>query len=118
MQWHVRMSSRVLWTAIVCSPLVLPAFAQKCDLSGKVTDSATHAVPSARVKARRIPDGKVYSAKTNGDGLYTIPDLKAGDYKIWAVAGNLKAEPVKVTLAPGQTTDLVVTPVPNHLTSH
>ena len=115
---HFRMSSRFLCIAMVCSALTLPAPAQRRDLSGKVTNSATHAVPGATVKARRVPDGKIYSAKTNGEGVYTIPDLKAGDYKVWAVAGELKAEPVKVTLAPGQTTDLVVTPVPGNRARH
>ena len=105
--------SAVSWITAVCLLLPLAAFAQKCDLSGKVTDSATHAVPSASVRAKRISDGKTYSAKTNTDGIYTIPELVSGDYMVSAVAGDLKAKPVKVTLAPGATTDLVVVPVPS-----
>lgn len=99
--------------AIVCCVLPLSAIAQTYSLSGKVTDTATHVVPSATVFAKRVVDGKRYAAKTNVDGVYTIPDVPAGDYKVWAIAGELRAEPVKVTLAAGETTDLVVSPVPH-----
>ena len=112
---HYRLNSRSVlsWITAVCLVLPFAADAQKCDLSGKVTDSATHAVPSAAVHDKRLTDGKTYSAKTNTDGVYTIPDLTSGDYMVSAVAGDLKAKPVKVTLAPGASTDLVVVPVPS-----
>jgi hypothetical protein len=97
--------------AMVCLFSVAGA-AQTYSLSGKVTDTTTHAVPSATVSARSVAEGKTYTAHTNADGAYNIPNLPAGDYEVWAKAGELKAEPVKVTLAAGQTTDLVVSPVP------
>lgn len=101
----------MLLTAVMAVP---PVVAQSYSLSGKVTDPATHAVPSATVSAKRLTDGKIFTARTNSDGLYAIPDLKAGDYKVWATAGDLEAVPIKVTLAPGESTDLVVSPVPHH----
>jgi len=87
--------------------------AQTYSLSGKVTDTATHAVPSATVSARSVVKRRTDTAQTNAEGVYTVPNLPAGDYEVWAKAGDLKAEPVKVTLAPGPTTDLVVSPVPH-----
>jgi len=79
-------------------------------ISGKVTDTPTRAVPSATVSAQSAANGKLYIAKTNADGDYTIPDLAAGDYRVWAKAGDLRARAVKVTLAAGEMTNLVVSP--------
>ena len=95
----------------LCMLLTAAAHAQTYSLSGKVSDTAAHAVPSATVSATRLRDGKMFTARSNGDGDYVIPDLQPGDYKVWAKAGELKAAPVKVTLSAGQTTDLVVGPV-------
>lgn len=85
-----------------------PLLAQTYSLSGTVKDTAAHAVPSATVSAKSVASGKIYTAKTNSDGMYTIPDLAAGDYEVSAVAGELQALPVKVTLAAAETTDLTV----------
>ncbi|WP_162601172.1 carboxypeptidase-like regulatory domain-containing protein [Occallatibacter savannae] len=90
--------------------LSVNAFGETYSLSGKVRDTAAHAVPSASVWVKRMRDGKVMTAETNADGDYALPDLEPGDYKVWAKAGELEAAPVKVTLSAGQTTDLVVSP--------
>jgi hypothetical protein len=113
MRLQKRTPALALGMAIVWCVLPI-SIAQTLSLSGKVTDTATHPVPSAKVLARRVVGGKIYTAKTNGDGLYTIPDLAAGDYQVWAIAGELRAEPVKVTLAAAETTDLVVSPALHH----
>jgi hypothetical protein len=89
----------------------VPLLAQTYTLSGKVSDSAEHAVPSATVTAKSLATGQVFRATTNADGTYTIADLAGGDYEVSAVAGTLKAGPIKVTLAAAQTTDLTVAPV-------
>jgi hypothetical protein len=86
------------------------ALGEKLSLSGRVSDTAAHVVPSATVSAKRLRDGKLFRARSNGDGEYVIPDLEAGDYEVWAKAGELSVQPVKVTLAAGLTTDLVLSP--------
>lgn len=86
--------------------------AQTYSISGKVSDTAGHAVPSATVTAKSVATGKIVTARTDSDGVYTIPELAGGDYKVSAVAGELQAPPVKVTAAAGQTTDLTVSPAP------
>jgi len=86
------------------------AYAQTYTLSGKVSDTEAHAVPSATVSVKRLRDGKMFTARSSGDGDYVIRDLEPGDYKVWAKAGELVAAPIKVTLSAGQTTDLVVSP--------
>jgi len=100
----------VFGAAFISSGLSLDAFGETYSLSGRVSDTAAHPVPSATVSAKRLRDGRIYTARSNGDGAYTIPDLEGGDYTVWAVAGELSARPVKVTLAAGETTDLVVSP--------
>jgi uncharacterized surface anchored protein len=105
---------RTVWalvlTMTLCWLVTVVANAQTYSLSGKVSDTAAHAVPSATVSAKRIRDGKMFTARSSGDGDYVIRDLEPGDYKVWAKAGELVAAPVKVTLSAGQTTDLVVSP--------
>jgi hypothetical protein len=103
----------MLRTVLVCCMLPIAGAAEMYSLSGKVTDTAAHAVPSAMVSARSVVSGKTYTAQTNSDGAYSIPSLPAGDYEVWAKAGELEAQPVKVTLAAGQTTDLVMGPAPH-----
>ena len=88
----------------------VPALGQSYSLSGKITDTTTHVVPSATVFAKSVASGKTYTALSDAGGSYTIPDLPPGDYKVWARAGELRAAPVKVTLAAAETTDLVVSP--------
>ena len=90
--------------------LVVSALGQTYTLSGKVSDSAAHSVPGATVSAKSIATGKTFTAQTNSDGTYSIPDLAAGDYEVSAVAGDQLAQPIQVTLAASQTTDLTVSP--------
>lgn len=96
---------------IICW-LSVPADAQSYTLSGTVRDTASHGVPNATVTARSVASGKSYSAQTNSDGAYSIPDLAGGDYAVSAVAGELQAPAIKVTIAAAQTTDLTVSPSP------
>lgn len=105
----VAMAMRLL---LLCC-LGVPAFAQTYTLSGTVRDSAAHAVPSAMVTAKSVATGQTHMAQTNADGMYSIADLAAGDYEVSAVAGELQAPPIKVTLAAAQTTDLTVSPSPS-----
>lgn len=88
--------------------LAIPALAQTYTLSGTVRDTAMHGIPSATVTVKSITTGKIFTATTAADGTYTIADVEAGDYEVSAVAGELQAPPVKVTVAAAQTTDLTV----------
>lgn len=96
---------------LICC-VATPAFAQTYTLQGKVSDSAGHAVPSATVSAKSVATGRTFRTETGSDGTYLIRDLAGGDYMVSAVAGELQAPPIKVTLAAAQTTDLTVSPAP------
>ncbi len=97
---------------MMCCLVSAVAVAETYSITGKVTDTAGHAVPSATVTAKSVKTGDIETARTDAEGVYTFPELAAGDYEVSARAGELQAPPVKVTLAAAETTDLVVSPAP------
>ncbi len=107
-----QMFAAVRGAVLLSCVLADPVYAQTYTLSGKVSDSAGHSVPSATVSAKSVATGKSFTGVTNSDGMYSIRDLAGGDYQVSAVAGELQAPPIKVTLAAAQTTDLTVNPAP------
>ena len=94
--------------------LIAPALAmaQTYSISGTVTDTAAHEVPSATVSAKSVKTGKTITARTDANGAFAIRDLAPGDYEVSAVAGELHARAVRVTVTIAQTTNLVVSPSP------
>jgi hypothetical protein len=107
-----RMFAAVRGAVLLSCLLAVPVFAQTYTLSGKVIDTAGHAVPSATVTAKSVATRKSVTAMSNSEGMYSIHDLAGGDYQVSAVAGELQAPPIKITLAAAQTTDLTVSPAP------
>jgi hypothetical protein len=107
-----RGAGRAAGLLVICCLVSAAAISQSYTLSGKVTDTAAHAVSSAMVSAKSLATGKAYTAQTNADGMYSIADLAGGEYEVSAKAGELVAAPIKVTLAAAQTTDLTVSPAP------
>ena len=107
----VAVAARLL---LFCS-VAASALSQTYALSGKVSDSTAHTVPNATVTAKNLTTGKTFTAQTNSDGMYSIPDLAGGDYEVSAVGGDLQAPPIRVTLAAAQTTDLVLSAAPKEL---
>lgn len=93
----------------------LSAFGQTYTLSGKVSDTTGHGVPNATVTAMTVGTGKTFATKTNSDGMYSISDLEGGNYEVSAVAGELQAAPIKVTVAAAQTMNLTVSQSPGAL---
>jgi hypothetical protein len=102
--------TRALLFFSLAAPITV--FAQTYTLSGKVSDLGGHAVASATVTAKSVAAGKTFTAETGSDGMYSISGLAGGDYEVSAVAGELQAPPIKMTLAAAQTTDLTVSPAP------
>src|SRR3954463_12860063 len=57
-------------------------------LTGTVTDSSGAAVSGAKVDATNVSTGVSRSTETNGSGLYTVPALQAGTYKVTISSGK------------------------------
>src|SRR5450755_3495765 len=51
-------------------------------VTGRVTDDLGALVPGAQIKMTAVDTGAVYNAVTNSDGIYTIPSLPIGAYRL------------------------------------
>src|SRR5437588_367085 len=58
---------------------------------GNVTDSSGAVVPGVIVKAINLETNVQTETKSNSAGVYTIPQLKEGKYKVLAQAAGFKA---------------------------
>src|SRR5438105_5830359 len=79
-RWGVQIL--VCLAAFLCA-LAGPAFANElASISGRITDSQGLVLPGVKVKAVNINTNVAYSAESNGDGLYRIPSVPPGVYRI------------------------------------
>ncbi len=69
-----------------------PAFSQesRASIAGRITDSSEAAVAGAKVQATNLQTGVVASAVTNESGVFRIPFLLAGKYKLTAEQPGFK----------------------------
>ncbi len=87
--------------------------AQTVTLSGTATDAKGKPIANATVTLKPA-QGSPIEVRTDGEGNYTIPNLKPGDYTISASAEGLIAKPILVTISTvsHQTEDLLLVPGP------
>src|SRR5881296_2214060 len=72
----------VCLAALLCA-LAGPAFANElASISGRITDSQGLVLPGVKVEAVNINTNVAYSGESNGDGLYRIPSVPPGVYRI------------------------------------
>lgn len=79
----------VLWALLVLLFGVLPigdlqAQAEKAALSGTALDASGAVVVGAAIQAKNINTGIVYSAVTDGQGRYVLPEMPVGTYDVSA----------------------------------
>ncbi len=71
-------------------------------ISGRITDNTGAAVPGAKVVVSNLATGAGSTVTTTGEGLYTVPALPAGTYKVKVEKTGFKAAEVNgVTLVVG-----------------
>jgi hypothetical protein len=89
--------------ATLLSACALGAWAQStASLSGTVTDPSGAVVPNAQVTVHSLETGLDRVVKTDSAGLYDVPSLQPGDYKVEAVASGFGTYVMpKVTLEVG-----------------
>ena len=75
---------RIFWalTAVLLSSLCALAQSNFAVLSGSITDPQSRAVSGATIELVSAETGAVRRATTNEQGLYQIPGLQPGDYKL------------------------------------
>src|SRR5438132_6342148 len=75
-------------------------------LTGRVADNTSAIVPGATVQATNVATNSSSTAVTTSDGIYVIPALPPGIYKIKVEKAGFKtAEVTGVTLIGGGTVD-------------
>src|SRR3979490_2063352 len=101
-------------------PQSAPAQAVGATLSGLVTDSSGAAIPNATVLIKNEATGEVREVTTNGDGIYSAPNLIPGLYELSVTAAGFKKliqpaitltvgaqRELNLSLKPGQATETV-----------
>jgi hypothetical protein len=59
-------------------------------LNGTITDASGAVIPAVQVTARQLSTGLTRTTATNSSGFYSLPALRAGEYKIEATAAGFQ----------------------------
>jgi len=108
------MRTRPFSLVAVCMALLflaLPAFSQgdRGAITGLITDAGGAVVPSVEVIATDLQTNTIYKAVTTSEGVYRIPYLPPGNYRVTAGMKGFKTavvQPVVVATASVVTADL------------
>src|ERR1700753_201273 len=96
--------------------LIPASFAQTAvtgGLNGAVVDSAGAVVPGATVTVIEKDTGDTRALTTNDRGLYTVPFLKPGTYRVSASAAGLRSTATSIEILVGQQSLANLTVSPN-----
>ncbi len=113
------LSMRVLDAAVLMTFLVLFSGRNICGqvvtgtLTGAVTDSTGAVIPNAKVTITQLSTSVERSTATSTDGLYNIPYLAPGEYKVVVSAAGFKAltqADITVSVSTVARFDAVLTP--------
>lgn len=82
--------------ALFIAAAYAPALAQsdRGTITGRVTDPSGAVVQNAKVTATSLDTGEVRETTTGGEGSYTLPELKAGRWRISVEAQGFKTATV------------------------
>jgi hypothetical protein len=84
-------------------PARLSAQVVGANMSGTVSDTSGGVVPNANISVKNVATGITRAAVTNGDGLYSVPNLQPGPYEITASASGFNTDVrTGITLNVGQ----------------
>src|ERR1051325_1899062 len=86
------MQRRIVWGYVVLSLLCFSATAQEFrgTVTGRVTDAQQASVPNAKIQVTLTATGARSQTTSGTDGLYTIPFLAPGTYKMEVEAAGFK----------------------------
>lgn len=98
-----------IFIALLC--LAVPVFAQgaRGAITGVITDAANGVIPNVEVTATQLDTNSVFKGVSTSAGVYRIPYLPAGNYRVSAAVKGFKAavvSPVVVSVAEVVTADL------------
>ncbi|MEO8726397.1 MAG: TonB-dependent receptor, partial [Acidobacteriaceae bacterium] len=80
-----------LWLAEIAN---VPVFAQVAGgtIQGAVTDPQDAVIPKAQISIKNIRTGQSVKSESNGDGLFSVPNLIPGEYEVSASAPAFTSE--------------------------
>jgi hypothetical protein len=85
-EWALRLGchSRNLLFLAICVTIPEAAWSQQVTaaVTGKITDPSDAAIAGARVEAKDIARGTVWTAESNVEGLYSLPRVPVGRYEV------------------------------------
>jgi hypothetical protein len=105
----MRKHSQLLWLLPLLCVAVAIAQESRGSISGHVIDPAGAAVPGAKVEAQNLDTGVVLQSATNDAGIYQIPFVVPGNYKVVIEHPGFKKlqrDGVRVSTATEVTVDL------------
>jgi hypothetical protein len=71
-----------LMVCLLVFPGVLPAQTETASVSGTIVDRSGGLVPSVQVFVINTDTNEKYESKTNNAGVYNVPSVKPGHYRI------------------------------------
>lgn len=88
------MSNRIAALAVLVLVLTTATFAQNNTgiISGKITDPTGAVVPNAQITVTQTDAGVESVSASNSDGLFRVPGLRDGPYKLVVTAAGFKRE--------------------------
>jgi hypothetical protein len=86
----IMMLALAIVLAIAGTRSTLGQNANSGEIKGTVTDSSNAVISGATVTVLNIATGVVTTTTTNGDGIYDVPSLETGEYKITFAKTNFR----------------------------
>src|SRR6266478_7179785 len=65
---------------VAVAPFDAAAQSESASVSGRVTDQQNAVIPNVEVEIRNVDTNSTELTKTNGEGIYSFPSLKPGNY--------------------------------------
>src|SRR5258707_150881 len=62
------------------TPCCMVGQSESASVSGRVTDQQNAVIPNVEVEIRNVDTNSTELTKTNGEGIYSFPSLKPGNY--------------------------------------
>src|ERR1041384_5287346 len=86
----VHLLPRSCFVAICACAAVVSAQEFRATVTGHVTDSSGAAMPKVTVQVTNLGTNESSTAVTNNQGIYSVPFLKPGNYRLTAEAAGFK----------------------------
>mgnify|MGYP002626595996 CR=1 FL=1 len=85
-------ASFLLLLAVLFAGSLTPAYSQEVSagITGTISDASGAVIPGAKVTARELNRGTVYTSTTNAEGIYAFPRIPAGSYELRVESDGLR----------------------------